>query len=95
MSLQASMDTTSPMWDFLTFLATNYRADNLTLYNGEGTIESPMGILGIIEGNDDYDGGGDFISVGFCLPDGIYVETEDGTYGQMQAFRIYKDPQWD
>jgi hypothetical protein len=50
-----------------------------------------MGLLGIMEGNDDYDGGGDYITVGFCLPDDIYAEIEDGTYGQMQGFRIYKD----
>lgn len=27
--------------------------------------------------------------VGFQLPEGIFAEIEDGTYGELQAFRIY------
>lgn len=29
--------------------------------------------------------------VGFVLPEGIYVEIEDGTYGEVQGFRIYRE----
>ena len=89
--MQASIDMDSDFMAWLTFLVTNYRADNLTMYNGEGTVESPFGLVGIREGNDDYDGGGDYITVGFVLPDGVYAEIEDGTYGQLQGFRIYKE----
>jgi len=83
------MSTDSPLWKFLEDVKAKYRKGELVLYNGEGTVESPFGMCGIMEGNDDYDGGGPFITVGFCLPDGVYAEVEDGTYGQMQGFRIY------
>lgn len=32
---------------------------------------------------------GDFCIVGFTMPDGIFAEIEDGTYGTLHGFRIY------
>ena len=50
-------------------------------------IKSPFGDLGVVW---DYDPEfGTYATVGFNLPDGIYAEIEDGTYGQLQGFRIY------
>lgn len=35
--------------------------------------------------------GEEFVEFGFMLPDGCYAVIEDGTYGQLQALRIYKE----
>lgn len=32
---------------------------------------------------------GIFASIGMTLPDDVYAEIEDGTYGELNAFRIY------
>lgn len=34
---------------------------------------------------------GEFVTIGFTLPDDCYAEIEDGTYGQLQGIRIYKE----
>lgn len=49
-------------------------------------IVGPFGVHGVMYsyGEDDEI----FATVGFNLPDGIYAEIEDGTYGQQQGFRI-------
>jgi len=70
------------LWDLRTRLVAGERPDQ---------VSGPFGVHGIMYGNDDYDGGGEFASVGFTLPDEIYAEIEDGTYGQLNAFRIYLD----
>lgn len=35
--------------------------------------------------------GEEFVEFGLMLPDGCYAVIEDGTYGQLQALRIYKE----
>lgn len=45
------------------------------------------GIHGIQYGEDE---AGEYATIGFTLPDGIYGEVDGGTYGQLQGFRIYR-----
>jgi hypothetical protein len=56
-------------------------------------VTGPFGEHGIHYGNDEHDGGGDYATVGFNLVNNdetkVYAEIEDGTYGEMQGFRIY------
>lgn len=51
-------------------------------------IDTPFGRSVMKEGSDDE---GDYITIGFGLPEDVYAEIEDGTYGVMQGFRIYKE----
>ena len=78
----------------LDWIATNYRADNLVISANNPTVSTPCGVLGI-DGpyEDKYEDpdAGEYIRVGFCLSEGMYAEIEDGTYGQLNAFRIYKN----
>ena len=85
----------NPANDFdvtLDWIAMNYRADNMLF--DTPTVETALGTLGIdgphIESTRDPDAG-EYIRVGFCLSEGMYAEIEDGTYGQLNAIRIYKD----
>jgi hypothetical protein len=33
--------------------------------------------------------GDDYVTVGYNMPKHVFAEIEDGTYGQLQGFRIY------
>lgn len=95
MSMDAAMDPTTVLWRWLEELRDAYRARPEDFPSGR-LLESPFGQVGVLAGEDRFDdagyelGGGAFISVGFCLPDGVYAETESG-YEQLQGFRIYRD----
>ena len=76
----------------LDWIAQNYRSDNMTF--DAPTVTTACGILGIDGPHEDtYEDpdAGEYIRVGFTLSDGLYAEIEDGTYGQLNAFRIYKE----
>jgi hypothetical protein len=52
-------------------------------------LGSPFGQHGYIFGEDEQ--GDEYVTIGFVLPEGVYAEIEDGTYGQLQGLRIYRD----
>ena len=52
------------------------------------SVESPFGTHGVNYGEED---GERFATVGFVLPDGVFAEIEDGTYGQLNGFRVFLD----
>lgn len=86
--MQASMKAYSDLYTWLEKVKSDYRAGKIQ--DGQ-ILDGPFGSHGTMEGDDIYEGGGHCLTVGFCLPDGVYAETEDGTYGQLQGFRIYLD----
>lgn len=88
------MNPASSFWGWLDSIREDYRRQPEAFPSGR-VLTSPFGECGIMAGDDGYDGGGAYITVGFVLPDGVYAEIEDGTYGQMQGFRIYLDDTWD
>ena len=52
-----------------------------------------IGIVGFDGPHSDFPEGNEedvFMRVGFCLPDDCFAEIEDGTYGQLQCFRVYR-----
>lgn len=66
--------------------------DELSLKWEEGFIETPLGRHGItITEDDTSEGEGPYATIGMVLDEHVYVEIEDGTYGQMQGFRIYRE----
>ena len=88
--IPAAINPANELDVMLDWIALNYRADNLTF--DSPTISTSFGDLGITGPHtDDYDGTMEYIRVGFVLSDGIYAEIDGDTYGQLQAFRIYKD----
>lgn len=50
------------------------------------TLESPAGTQGVTYGSDDQ---GEFATIGMTLPEGVFAEIEDGTFGQLQGYRVY------
>lgn len=50
------------------------------------TVSTAYGIHGIVYGEDDL---GYYGTVGFILPEEVFAEIEDGTYGTLQGFRFY------
>jgi hypothetical protein len=86
------MKAYSDLYTWLEKVKSDYRAGKIQ--HGD-TVTSPFGDHGVSEGGDpDYDDGL-YITVGCCLPDGTFAEIEDGTYGQLQGFRIFKDAELD
>ena len=53
--------------------------------NIRGIGDSIHGLL--FEADED---GDEYVTIGFNLPKGVYAEIEDGTYGELQGFRIYR-----
>lgn len=51
-------------------------------------VTGPFGTHGVTYGEET---GEQYATVGFCLPDGVYAEVEDGTYGQLQGLRVILD----
>lgn len=49
-------------------------------------VFSLMGTHGVTYGVDEH---GEYATIGFNLPAGIFAEIEDGTFGQLQGFRVY------
>lgn len=94
MSLQSSMDPASSFWGWLESVRDDYRRQPEAYPTGR-VLNSPFGACGIMAGDDEYDDFGAYITVGFNLPDGVFAEIEDDTYGQMQGFRIYLDDSGD
>lgn len=43
--------------------------------------------IGLTYGEDEE---GEYVVLGFALPEGWFAEIEDGTYGELQGFRIYR-----
>lgn len=35
------------------------------------------------------------VTIGFTLPSGVFAEIEDETFGELQGFRIYVEPEYD
>lgn len=57
-------------------------------------IETPLGVHGVTYASDECNE--EYATIGMVLGGSkpgvdIYVEIEDGTYGQMQGFRIYRE----
>lgn len=92
MALQASMNIESPLWRWLQEVRYEYRSCPSNFHSGR-VLESPFGACGVMaHAEDDWEGTSEYIVIGFNLPIGVYAEVDDGTYGQMQGFRIYLDP---
>jgi len=51
-------------------------------------VTGPFGTHGVTYGEET---GEQYATVGFCLPDGVFAEVEDGTYGQLQGLRVFLD----
>ncbi|MHB1712222.1 MAG: hypothetical protein ACYCV7_12585 [Acidimicrobiales bacterium] len=51
-------------------------------------VSGPFGVHGMGYGEED---GEAYAVIGFALPDGVYAETDGGTYGELQGFRIFID----
>ena len=74
--------------DWLKELAIRFR-------NGERPeqVQGPFGNHGVYYVDDDADGQGPYAVVGFCIIEaqdvGWLAETDDGTYGRLQGFRLY------
>jgi len=51
-------------------------------------VTGPFGTHGVTYGEET---GEQYATVGFCLPDGVYAEVEDGTYGELQGLRVILD----
>lgn len=51
------------------------------------SVTTSAGTHGIMYDTDE--DGLDYASVGYNLPDGLYAEVEHGTYGELQAIRVY------
>lgn len=81
----------NPLFRMLGKIAAAYRAgDNLPEVWDAGEQFGVLGITG--PHNDPHENDdGEYIRVGFVLPDDIYAEVDDGTYGQLNAFRIYRE----
>jgi len=67
-----------PTWLRTLGFAVRYRPDAIT---------GPLGTHGVTYDVDD--DGEPYARIGFGLPEGVYAEIEDGTYGELQALRIY------
>lgn len=52
-------------------------------------IETPLGVHGVTYGAE-YELSEEYATVGMVLPEHVYAEIDDGTYGQMQGFRIFR-----
>ena len=73
---------------FFGWLAANVRENW-----GVEKVESVFGTHGVVYTSaDDSEEPeeGDYATIGFVLPDGLYAEIESGTYGELQGIRIYK-----
>lgn len=56
--------------------------------SGEYKVESPFGEHGLMHGFDE--DGDEYFTVGFSINHKmVFAEIEDGTYGELQGFRIY------
>lgn len=58
------------------------------------TIDSDFGTHAMsytATADSEYPEEGDYVDVGFVLPDDTYVVIESNIYGQLQAIRIYRD----
>jgi len=51
-------------------------------------VTGPFGTHGVTYGEET---GEEYATIGFCLPDGVYAEVEDCTYGQLQGLRVILD----
>lgn len=59
-----------------------------------GTIEeiaTHYGVLGVTYSIDE--DGDEYATIGYNLPEGVMAEVEDGTYGSLQGFRVYRLPE--
>lgn len=54
-------------------------------------ITGPFGTHGCTYNTDE--DGCRFVTVGFVMPDRVFAEIEDGTYGELQGLRIYTNPE--
>lgn len=52
-------------------------------------VSGPFGEHGVHYYDADADGLGAYAFIGFNLPAGVFVEIEDGTYGELEGFRVY------
>ena len=90
MSLQSSLHAANPLYHVLDSIASTYRAGASLPEVWSSPYFGDMGITGPHE-DGEYPDEGEYIRVGFTLPDGVYAEVDDATYGNLQCFRIYKD----
>ncbi len=78
------------MYDMLAFdlnvIAETYRRDEKLPPLWTTLAGDSLAIDGPYEDED-----GELVRVGFNLPPGMLAEIDDGTYGTLQAFRIYKE----
>lgn len=53
-------------------------------------FDGPFGKHGCTYGVDE--DGCKYVTIGYNMPEHIFAEIEDGTYGNLQGWRIYYDP---
>lgn len=82
-----SFPSRSEWWELIEALR-----DTVRNHWGISSFTSVFGTHGIEYGEED---GMEYASLGFILPDGMYAEIEDGTYGQLNAFRIFRSDEHD
>lgn len=71
------------LYDWLATLAREFQDENY----GPSEISGPFGTHGCLYGEDE--DGKKFVTVGFNMPPDVWAELEDGTYGELQGWRIY------
>lgn len=84
--LQAAIDGTSDLYAMFESIKQQLNAGQQLPERAEFP---GIGTVGIIGPEFDEESDDEYVTVGFCLPDDVYAEIEDGTYGQLQAFRVY------
>lgn len=60
---------------------------------GDTEVTTDFGTHGITYGSEFRDGRYPYATVGFVLPEGVYAEIEDGTYGSLNGLRFPLDIQ--
>jgi hypothetical protein len=90
MGIQASINPDSPLWVTLESIAQSYRHGNKMPEVIDSGYHGKLGVTGPHNDNEDE---GEYIRVGFVLPDDIFAEIDNGTYGTLNAFRIYREEQ--
>lgn len=85
----SSMDAASAWWNWIEMIAALYRRDpSDPSFDTGGTLSSPIGSHGVMRGDE---GEGGFIIIGMTMPDGVFAEIENGTYGELHGIRIYAE----
>ena len=76
----APVDVATASYDWMSGLG-------FAVANAPEVVVGPFGSHGVTYGVDE--DGESYATIGFVLPEGVYAEIEDGTYGNLTGLRIY------